>query len=442
MITVDDNTNTRHLKKSPYKSYPETKITFEKLQNKKSIWRCSSSGRAKVSGEDFTKAISRAYNHTTQLKPVHRLTPAEPDRFEDVEGEERKDDHGVDHYFRPWNVHKQKINDIKKNISSSILWVTKANKNKDFLVELYSSLGIDISFLRDSTKMLWSTTYILCLYECEKYWSSDPAVLERMGKRDALTKLLGLASSNGDSDSDSANSSSKYNKLLKLACWAWNQRFVFQPYTLELGGRIAFDMLQQACSFRDDGGALNIYSGHDYTMIGLLSALQVLQNEGGLTKPIEFAAYITMEMWSKAPEFHHSENKNNLDKSQDKNRDDREEEKDQQGQEHGQEHGQEQEQDQRVLRIIFNDSPFDSCGQNTVHKIKAKYARSRDPREQEAFMYAWPVREERERVILQVNIQQLQVIMTDMHQAMTAQPDLIPLLHKSKSFIEFKEKNL
>ena len=35
------------------------------------------------------------------------ILPKVPNRYEDVEGENRDDDHGVDHYFRPWNVFKK-----------------------------------------------------------------------------------------------------------------------------------------------------------------------------------------------------------------------------------------------------------------------------------------------------------------------------------------------
>jgi len=80
LITAEDNSNSRHTNPS-YSTYPVTKITYEKMQNKASVWRSSSSGRARQSGSDFTQSINRTYNHTLQTKPLHKLLPAEPMRW-------------------------------------------------------------------------------------------------------------------------------------------------------------------------------------------------------------------------------------------------------------------------------------------------------------------------------------------------------------------------
>ena len=80
LMTTEDNSNSRHTNPS-YSTYPVTKITYEKMQHKVSVWRSSSSGRARQSGADFTQSINRTYNHTLQTKPLHKLLPAEPMRW-------------------------------------------------------------------------------------------------------------------------------------------------------------------------------------------------------------------------------------------------------------------------------------------------------------------------------------------------------------------------
>jgi len=433
LMTSLDNSNSRP-KDAAFCAYPETKISFEKLQNKTAVWRASRSGRAKQSGEDFVQAINKTYNHPLQTRPA-KLLPASPSQLTDVEGEARADDHGADHYFRPWNVHKKQIEEVKKQISANIIWIEKANKHKNYLVRLFKALGTDASFLKDAPKMLWCTTYILSLCESERYWMSDAASLDRLGKRDAVLQAVG------------GTESADYKCLNDLACWAWNRRFAYHPYLLELGSRITFEMLQQLMYFAD--GSLNVYSAHDYTILGILGLLQVTQAEGGITQPMQFSAYLTMELWSKPPAVHHSSESRAVKQIFDPERSDGA-------------HNQHvhlpggtnssdsmsdttkaltsrslthESTDQRVVRILLNDAPFDSADQHVVHKLQKKFSRARDVKDQEAFMSGWPVHEEKERLVLQLTISELTVLMGNMYEGMRA-ANLGPHFHKKEQNFE------
>ena len=302
--------------------------------------------------------------------------------------------------------------------------------------------------------MLWCTTYILCLYECERYWTTDANSLKELGSRDEVIRTIGGVRS------------ADYQLLNELACWAWNRRFAYQPYLLEMGSLITFEMLQQLMYFTD--GALNVFSAHDYTILGILALLQITQREGGIERPIQFASYLTMELWSKAPPAHHTETSrpggsNSNSNSFDPGRSD--------GTHNSPvtpelEPGSSQiaadatdatnvagaaagtgskllcaSPDQRVVRIILNDSPFDSADQKVVHKMQKKFSRARDVKEQEAFMYAWPVQEDRERVVLQLTMPELTVLMGNLYEGMRA-ASLGPNLHKENNFIDWSFKYL
>jgi len=439
----------------------ETKLMYDKISGmkKKGVWRSSSSNRAKVSGYDFTRAVMRVYNHQLQLKPAKFLLPPEPILFLDVEGEDRFDDHGADHYFRPWNVYKNEMNVLKESINSNLIWVTKANANKYFLSELFSRIGASKTVLDNAPKMLWCTSYILCLVDCEKYWTTDEEVVQMLGTRCALNDIILEMEIESkdiqivDRPNDEENNSIM-QKIRSLACWAWDQRFAYQPYIIELGGRITFEILQQTLDF--ESGSFNVFSGHDYTIMGILAVLGVLQDEGGLNKQLEFGSYVTFELWSAPPLPHFSEVDNNksntihskasFSSSLRSNSAFSDTDKDINAKFPQPKDDNKSERDDRILRVILNPCPFKPSDQEIVHKMRRENANARDIKEVEEFQYSWPVKEEEERVIATYTIGQVKELCANIYEAMDAKEKLSKgavrganFLH-ADSFTEFVEK--
>ena len=456
LMSRDDAMNSRHADPA-YQDYPESKIPYDNLSNKATVWRASSSGRAYTSGSDFTQAINKIYNHPLQLKPVRNLVPKDANRHEDVEGENRKDDHGMDHYFRPWNVHKTQMNEIKNGISANLLWVEKADKHLDFLKSIFRDLGCEKSLQRNPTKMLWCCSYIVCLYECERFWTSDPQIIAVAGQRDALRSIID-------------GNPGYLEEVTHLACWVWNQRFVYQPHLLRLGGRVTFDMLQQLLHW--EKGGVSVFSGHDYTMVNILSVLQVLQKRGGLEKPIEFGAYVAFELWTRPPPAHHSDPVYNTGTASDNCGEEPQQAspvavsvpvevaetaycngvhhrlqklqaqtKTQTQTQTAATAGGGDQGDQRVLRVVWNDAPFDPADQEIIREIQNKNSRSRDKKLQELFLYSWPVREEREKKVIEIDMYELRTLMDNLHRGLLAL-EVEPYLDGDESYAEFKRELL
>jgi len=207
-------------------------------------------------------------------------------------------------------------------------------------------------------------------------------------------------------------------------------------------------------------GSLSVFSAHDYTILGMLGLLQVTQKEGGITKPIQFASYLTMELWSKPPAAHHSSAGGSRAGKQafDPDRSDGTHSTPLSATSAGCQPSsdtsagpsggstapkpQSASADLRVVRILLNDAPFDSADQQEVSSLQKKFSRARDVREQEAFMYGWPVREERERMVLQLTIPELTVLMGNLYEGMRA-ASLGPHFHsKEQNFNDWATKYL
>ena len=75
-------------------------------------------------------------------------------------------------------------------------------------------------------------------------------------------------------DIDGVEERPVFAKLQELALWAWEQRFIVSPYSTELGGRLAFDLLKTALNHGKTG--FNLFSGHDYSILGVLGVLELL----------------------------------------------------------------------------------------------------------------------------------------------------------------------
>ncbi len=572
LMTSNDDNNSRPKNSMYNKLYPnvstnideangknrniyETKINHDHMNYKSSIWRSSSSNRALSSGNDFTKSIIYHYNHPLQIKPVHKIMPDKPISHEDVEGENREDDHGMDHYFRSWNIKTVKtyLTDYKNNIKGNIIWITKAKKHEIFLRQLYKELGVDKSLLNDITKMLWCVTYVMQLYEIESFWTNDDVVIETTGKHNALLEILNkinitptddtlthtftandndndyYVDSDGDKDGDAnakssananvsantkmktkSNSSSCFDELHHLACWVWEQRFVYQPTNIsKLGSRITFDILQQLLF--TNYSVINVYSGHDYTMLCILSSLNIIQSQGGLKKAIQYGAYLTFELWSKQPPPHFTE-LNNINNKNNKKGSKKSKKKSTINASGDGADGADgtatsasggdtvvdappppvastsastivgtstsdtakkrnivyeqcysngvynkvsdqsinappgsgknvHKADERILRIILNENPFVSSEQIKIRKLLNKNKNSRDKRILESHIYSWPVHEEKERIILQINMSQLKNILDILYLSMLGNNIHKPYIHDNHTFHEFIKEN-
>ena len=241
------------------------------LDNNSDInWYSSKSDRAKESGVDFMKGLLG--------------------KFDDPPIYGRGDE---DLYFRPWNV-KNKDGKKEGDIISTAAKkqgtaIEKANGNAEFLKNLFTILGRIESFKTtdgeyDLVKMLWSTTHIQGLYECERFWPNG----EVDGNRDYITNIL-------------TENEIDMNTLRELAYWVLTQRFFTHNKLVGMGGKITSDILSKTTDNK-----INVFSGHDYTIMSVLANLaeQTKELPQELTKGVEFGSYLIFEKWcnDKTPE--------------------------------------------------------------------------------------------------------------------------------------------
>ena len=95
----------------------------------------------------------------------------------------------------------------------------------------------------------------------------------------------------------------------------------------------------------------------------------------------------------------------------------------------------------RILRIILNENPFVSSEQIKIRKLLNKNKNSRDKRILESHIYSWPVHEEKERIILQINMSQLKNILDILHLSMLGNNIHEPYIHENHTFHEFIKEN-
>jgi len=231
------------------------------VNNEQIRWRCSSSERARESGDDFV----HGFNNNTSISKIDA-----PVLYE-IE---------ADNYFRPWKIYKNEEKNMKKVLMASEKWLTKANEIKDFMTEIYTLTGANNEILDDISKALWSMTYVQCGLQNETYWPIASKV-----QRCALSTLI---------------PSSHRSDIEKVALWVWERRFLDSPLKMEMGSRISLDMLRSAIN---PEYKFNLFSGHDYTILGLLSVMDILPVYEG---QISFGAYILFELWDDVPPPHPS----------------------------------------------------------------------------------------------------------------------------------------
>lgn len=215
-------------------------------------WRSSKSDRAKESAYDFVRGFNNAIG-------VEAVGP-EPLSY-DVD---------ADNYFRPWKVFEKEAAVLKNKPCTDEIWRAKAEENADFLTEVFTAVDALPTVLSRHPQALWCTTYLYALKQCEIFWPKEE------GDRREISRRL----------SDQAHA-----KVTELALWVWEQRFLYSSFTEEMGGRIAVELLDCAISRNI---ALGIFSGHDYTILGVLAALGVVDRFKHATG---FGSYIIFELW-------------------------------------------------------------------------------------------------------------------------------------------------
>mmetsp|Transcript_5373 Transcript_5373/g.8213 ORF Transcript_5373/g.8213 Transcript_5373/m.8213 type:complete len:379 (-) Transcript_5373:227-1363(-) len=221
------------------------------------FWRCSKSDRAKESGDDFIVGFNRAMGGQV-VGPNPSFYPVD-----------------ADNYFRPWKVFKDKADTIKNRQNTEESWKVKTEENKDFLIDVFRTVGASDTILSKLQKALWATTYLHAARECELYWPVEES--ERL----ELSKIF---------------PPEHERRVTELALWVWEQRFLHSGFTTEMGGRMAVDILEHVLNLEH---SVNIFSGHDYTLLGALCVLGVVKD---FRVAMSFSAYILFELWDSSPE--------------------------------------------------------------------------------------------------------------------------------------------
>lgn len=248
-------------------------IEMKKQKEKDFVFfRCSKSSRAAESGLDFIKSL----NHTV----AEQLVSETPTSYSV----------SADYYFRSWKVNLNISKKMKSKKDSKETKI-KAEENKEFIRYMCEKLNVKNELENNLAHAFWSTTHINNIAECEHFFPVEDGV------RNALTLKL------------STLSTDFFEDVRRNALWVLNERFFNVDYSVELGSWLFLDMIQ-AC-FNPQYG-LSVFSAHDYTIMSVLSSTKLLS---GLVQPVQFGAYIILELWDVG--------------------------------------------DDRVLKVILNSSPFD-----------------------------------------------------------------------------------
>ena len=226
------------------------------------FWRSSKSGRARESGEDFVQAFNATIGFDAYPK---RAVPYEVD---------------ADNYFRPWKIFEAETKITKQLcMLQQGPWFEMALENQEFLRKIFHDVGGTKKTTKPITGALWSTTYLMAIKESEEFWKG-----EGEDERSALSKII--------------TDEKEWERIESIALWVWEQRFFRHGFQRKIGGLICQEMLQRTI-YND--GSVNIFSGHDYT---LLSVLSNLLPSYSLNTPTSFGGYIMLELWEGAPPPH------------------------------------------------------------------------------------------------------------------------------------------
>jgi len=182
----------------------------------------------------------------------------------------------ADYYFRPWKVYTEVEKGSKANMTTSVAWKTQVKSNHDLLVAVQRDLGLKSSLLETPERILWSLTYIVNVLVCEEFWpKSEIPMNQRKYLHQLMTRLH----------------ESKL-QIRSLACWVWSTRFVSSGFQVDLGGWLFLDMIQKLFGYKNNQ-SVQLFAGHDYTIISVLAAAGLLT---ALVSPVEWGAYVIMEL--------------------------------------------------------------------------------------------------------------------------------------------------
>ena len=121
------------------------------------------------------------------------------------------------------------MKDVKARIQNSSIWRDKANENKEFLLRIYSIVGAKTKLTDNLPLMLWSTTYLVALRDCETFATTSISASSLGIDKRMLVNMI----------SDSKD----WEVISKLACWVWEERFLRSGYELEMGNNLLVDIL-------------------------------------------------------------------------------------------------------------------------------------------------------------------------------------------------------
>lgn len=225
----------------------------------------SKSSRAAESGQYFVDAYSNTKlisGITTNIVPSTYTTDA-------------------DYYFRPWKVYTEVEKGSKANMANSPVWQNQVKANNELLMAVWRDLGMKAALQATPERILWSLTYVVNELVCEEFWpKSESPVDQRKNLHHLMSQLTEVK-----------------QRILSLACWVWDIRFVSSGFQVDLGGWLLLDMIQKLFGYKD-GQSVQLFAGHDYTIISVLAAAGLLTS---LTEPVEWGAYIIMELCDTAP---------------------------------------------------------------------------------------------------------------------------------------------
>ena len=211
---------------------------------------------------------------------------------------------------------------------------------------------------------------------------------------------------------------------------------------------MAFDILQTTMNYPESG--FNLFSGHDYTLLGVLSVLRLFP-DGRIPGVVGFGAYLIFELWSDTPPPHASHYREKQASSASKfavehlqegkkQEENLNEAKEMQGDEasvnnkendlqkrlallannNNRKPSPEVPEDRRVLRILYNDQPFHHAEEAVVVEYMEAYADEMNPIKRDQYRRKWPVVEENEMVLGEWPMSKVARVMGDILEACKA----------------------
>ncbi len=329
-------------------------IGKERLKRDGACWRSSSSKRGRESGQNFVDGFNRNFGLINNDRIGSNIASEEkllsgPQEYPGSQ----------DLYFRPWLPMKSELDAVNANTRASPAHLAIAKENKAFLELLNdaskmkplpaskTSLGPEVLL----EHMLWETSHVFAALKCEIYWASalthgmcdsrklvaatettshylatssssslntSPMTSPLRGAHHSNASFASGSNSNHNSDSITASLIDMHldkrnllteqvlscvpdmtefeSKLEELACYVWTCRHLAHPLVKSVGKLTLSHFLGDIL---DGNKAMNVFSGHDYTIMVLLSAWGLMPP---LKQHLGFCSFVTFELWSAASE--------------------------------------------------------------------------------------------------------------------------------------------